>query len=213
MENNLSPIPASENKTDISELTIISDKNSTNKNLHLKKYWLYYLLIGLFLFSNLYWFIQLKVSSSNAERELNNTIKILSDQANNQLLENSKNKFELSMKALSWAVRIPLMRDNLDQIEEYFDQLVKNPDILEAILVDENFETIKLSTNKKHQGMKVDQVIIDQKLKQNEFNFIDLKEQYLMSIPVVSIDRQIGTLVLISDAKSDKFEFVINKSK
>jgi hypothetical protein len=206
METNLTPIPASENKTDITEITIISDKNSKNKNLHFKKYWLYYLLLGLLLISNLYWFIHLKISNSIAEKTLNKTVKTLSDKANAQLLDNSKNKLELSMKALSWAIRIPLMRDNLDQIEDYFDELVKNRDILEAILVDENFENIRLSTNKKHEGMKVDQVIIDQKLKQNEYNFIDLKEEYLMSIPVVSIDRQIGTLILISDAKSDKIE-------
>ena len=210
METNLTPISDIQNKSDITELSIVSDKNSGNKNLHLKRFWKYYLLLGLLLISNLYWFIHLKISNSNAEKTLNKTIKTLTDEANSQLLDNSKNKLELSMKALSWAVRIPLMRDNLDQIEDYFDQLVKNRDILEAILVDENFENIRLSTNKKHEGMKVDQVIIDQKLKQNEFNFIELKEQYLMSIPIVSIDRQIGTLLLISDAKSDQFE---NKNK
>ena len=206
METNLTPIPTSENKPELTEVTIVRDKNSTNKNLHLKKYWLHYTLIGLLLISNLYWFINLKISSSNSEIKLNKTINTLTDKANIQLLENSKNKLELSMKTLSWAVRIPLMRDNLDQIEDYFDQLVKNPDILEAILVDENFEDIKLSTNKKHEGLKIDQVIIDQDLKQNEYNFIDNDDQYLLSIPIVSIDRQIGTLIIISDAKSDQFE-------
>ena len=72
-------------------------------------------------------------------------------QAREAVARNSEQAHRLVGQALSWAVRGELIRNNLDQIDQYFQELVKTERIRQVALVG-NDGKVLLATDKKLQG-------------------------------------------------------------
>lgn len=96
----------------------------------------------------------------------------------------------------SWAVRSDLMRNNLDQTNQYLDNVLKQPFVKKAYVIDINKSTILLSTNKSENGLPVSDVTLLQPMK----NVIKLNDSTTRFIsPITGLNAFVGISVLEAD--------------
>ncbi|MEI6846835.1 MAG: hypothetical protein WCK32_02180 [Chlorobiaceae bacterium] len=98
---------------------------------------------------------------------------------------------------LAWAVRKELIKQNYDQIDEYFNQLIKRKVFGLIMLVDPS-GTITVSTDRKFQGRSFSSRYPGLKL--NAAGAVSYKVQEgksLYLIPVMGLNERIGTIVFL----------------
>lgn len=64
-------------------------------------------------------------------------------------------RLKLTASTFSWAIRGELLRENKEQINQYFNEFIKNPDIVKLQLINSETSIVELSTDKKDIGNKV----------------------------------------------------------
>lgn len=96
-------------------------------------------------------------------------------------------------RVFSWAIRSELLRDNRDQVNQFFMSLVKEPGYKTIQLVDVNSSKIIISTNKKDEGTSVSDTTI---LNANTVRS-NLEDGIIRSItPVMGLNSRIAILVI-----------------
>lgn len=97
------------------------------------------------------------------------------------------------ISSLTWAVRSEMTRDNLEQVNTYFIQLIKEPSIESIQLVEHTTGKVILSTNKKDEGtIQSDEFVLNTKAPTSQ-----LKENKIQSVaPVFGLSEQLGILVI-----------------
>lgn len=63
-------------------------------------------------------------------------------------------RMQLTATTLSWAIRGELLRNNKEQINQYFNEFVKTPGIIKLQLINSEDGLIEISTDKKDEGIK-----------------------------------------------------------
>ncbi|MDF1699235.1 MAG: hypothetical protein P1U56_25495 [Saprospiraceae bacterium] len=163
---------------------------------HLRKNWIFYAsilaAIGLAGFLWVSKGIALKKQVKTFETE---KAKIVED-AKSTLLTNTNGHLELTMKTFVWAVRSEITRGNQEQVDQYFNQLVKSEKVEEIILVDTNGKVL-ISTNKKNEGIKLETDYAEDVSKVKEVTIINKTDQQVVAAPVLSIDSRVGTLIVL----------------
>lgn len=97
------------------------------------------------------------------------------------------------VSAVTWAVRSEMTRDNLEQVNTYFIQLIKEPSIENIQLVNQTSGEVILSTNKKDEGTTVsDEFVLNAK----EPTSIIKGEKIYSAAPVFGLSQQLGVLVI-----------------
>lgn len=96
-------------------------------------------------------------------------------------------------KVFSWAIRGELLRDNREQVNQFFMNLVKEPGFKKIQLVDVNSQKVIISTDKKDEGMAISDTMI--------LNATEIRHQpngeLLRSItPVMGLNARIAVLVI-----------------
>lgn len=61
----------------------------------------------------------------------------------------------LTAKTFSWAIRSELIRDNKDQVNQFFNDFIKGSDIEKLQLINPETSIIEISTDKKDEGVKM----------------------------------------------------------
>jgi len=171
---------------------------------HFKKAWGYYFLLALVLISNLYWMVDHRFVTTKVNKEIEGSKQNISEQSKVQLLQSSEKKLRLAMQTFAWAVRAAVLRQNKDEVDQYFLELVRNPDVAEVFLVDEETKTILVASNKKHEKMKFADLYDSAYLSKNEVTFEIKNNQYFLSAPLMSLDKRLGTLFLIVEPDTIK---------
>ena len=98
---------------------------------------------------------------------------------------------------LSWSVRKELMRFNYDQIDEYFNELIKKKGFGVIMLVDP-IGTIKVSTDRKLQGSPFSRSYPGLNLGSSELVFYPIPQRKNMFlVPVMGLNEKIGTIAFI----------------
>lgn len=170
---------------------------------HFRRNWFFYILLLVTLGACAYF----GVTKMMLEREQSNILATekaqLVEKAQQELKANAAMHLELMMKTFVWAVRGELTRENQEQVNQYFKQLVKNPQISEVTLVD-NKGTILLSTNKKNEGSPLTTDYTNSVLNIDETTILDQGAQQVVAAPVLSIDSRLGTLIVLY--KTDLFQ-------
>lgn len=93
----------------------------------------------------------------------------------------------------TWSVRSELMRGNQDNVNQLFLRLLKNPSVTKVQLIDPETQKVVLSTDKKDEGVVIkDTEIVNTKNQKK----IEADNSYTIIIPVISIDRIIGVIVV-----------------
>ncbi len=112
------------------------------------------------------------------------------------------NKFaEETARVFSWAVRGEMLRENKDQVNQYFMNLVKEPGFKKIQLVDISNSTVIVSTDKKDEGSAVsDTSILNATVSRQITN-----EDYLRTItPVMGLNSRMAVLVIDREIQSTK---------
>lgn len=97
------------------------------------------------------------------------------------------------VSSLAWAVRSEMTRDNMEQVNTYFIQLIKEPTIENIQLIDHTTGKVLLSTNKKDEGTTIsDEFVLGAKGPISE-----LKDNVIQSAaPVMGLSQQLGVMVI-----------------
>ncbi|MDD2636538.1 MAG: hypothetical protein PHW82_13685 [Bacteroidales bacterium] len=97
----------------------------------------------------------------------------------------------LTAKTFSWAIRSELLRDNQEQIDQFFNEFIKNPDIIKLQLINPETFVVELSTDKKDEG-KTNisyKFITEQVIKKDATDF-------LIITPITGLNKKIGIFVI-----------------
>jgi len=101
------------------------------------------------------------------------------------------------VKPIVWSIRSEMMRGNRDQVELLMTDLLRGSDLEYLHLVDNN-KNVVLSTNKKLEGMPVDDKDVSGVLGTDSTMVFRVKNSTLTTVvaPVMGYDSRLGTLVL-----------------
>ncbi len=112
-------------------------------------------------------------------------------------LDSLKNEnYKTISNVFSWAVRSDLMRNNLDQANQYVENVTKEPYVKKAYLIDVDKKIILLSTNKAENGLPV----ADITLLQPKHDVVKLNDSTTRFIsPITGLNTIIGISVLEVD--------------
>lgn len=180
---------------------------------HFRRNWPFYTLIVLALGLSGYLWIS-KTSALKRQAKAFNQEKItIIDQAQQALKITSEKQLQMMIKTFVWAVRGEMTRDNLEQVDQYFKQLVKSERIEEITLVDKS-GTILISTNKKNEGSLLVSEYADTVLIAEEISITNIDNKEVVTAPVMSLDSRLGTLMIIyqADQFSPSTEVDLSKS-
>ncbi|MFZ1852168.1 MAG: hypothetical protein WAU15_08090 [Nitrosomonas sp.] len=99
-------------------------------------------------------------------------------------------------QVLSWAVRGELIRNNIDQIEQYFGEVVRMKDTQRVDLVDSEGQLL-VSTDKRFQESKANDVYPKEFLNLQKITLnSDVNNNKILVIPVMGLNKKIGTVIV-----------------
>lgn len=110
----------------------------------------------------------------------------------------NSDRLVLTAKTFSWAIRGELLRENNDQIDQFFKDFIKNPDIIKLQLIDPTTSEVILSTDKKDEGTtQAGLNMIDSQTVRKEASSL-----YIVT-PISGLNKKIGIFVLQAKSKKE----------
>lgn len=100
---------------------------------------------------------------------------------------------EETSKVFSWAVRAEMLRDNREQVNQFFMNLIKEPGFKKIQLIDVANAKVIISTDKKDEGTAVADTSILNATQPRQFVNDDIMRSI---VPVMGLDTRIGVLVI-----------------
>jgi hypothetical protein len=113
-----------------------------------------------------------------------------------RMVARDRQQLRLTAQALAWAVSNALIREQTDDINSRFNALIRERGLKELLLVDPA-GTVTVSTNKKSEGAPFAARYPAELLQTNELLLTERNNQYEVAAPVQSLERRLGTLVLV----------------
>lgn len=164
---------------------------------HFRNNWVSYLLLILLIGTSTF----LWLSKNNALDH--QEVTFLEQQSADRLLAQQTldsfniDQLTVTMKALVWAVRSEMVRENMEQVDQYFRQFVKTKGVNDVTLLDGS-GIIQLSTNKKVEGEAMEGELAVKVLAANDVAILDDmgSEHILIIAPVMSLNNRLGTLMV-----------------
>ncbi len=101
------------------------------------------------------------------------------------------NRLQLTAKTFSWAIRSELLRDNSEQINQFFINFIKNDAIEKLQYINAESNIIEISTDKKDEGIADVKYLslTDQQISQDSTSFE-------LATPIAGLNNQIGIFVM-----------------
>jgi hypothetical protein len=119
-----------------------------------------------------------------------------------QLARSSDADHLLFGEALAWAVRGDLLRHNLDQVDQYFAELVKTQGIQRVVLAGPDGKVL-VASDKKYQGAAFSQLFSADLLNLSQVAIRPGQgDQRLLVLPIMGLNSRLGTVVLEYQANS-----------
>lgn len=99
-------------------------------------------------------------------------------------------------QVLAWAVRGELIRSNLDQVDQYLNELVKMKDTDRVVLVSEEGKLL-VSTDKRLEDENVANLYPKEILKPDSITVVtNVDDKKLLVVPVMGLNSRIATIVV-----------------
>ncbi|SDY02458.1 hypothetical protein [Nitrosomonas sp. Nm33] len=99
-------------------------------------------------------------------------------------------------QVLSWAVRGELIRNNLDQVSQYLNELVKMKDTERVVLISDDGKLL-VSTDKKLEEAEGKELYPAEVLQKRKITMIsDVNGKKLLVIPVMGLNSRLATVVV-----------------
>ena len=122
---------------------------------------------------------------------------LLTERAEIRYIDIQRQELKLFALPLAWSVRKELMRFNYDQIDEYFNELIKRKGFGVIMLVDPS-GTIKVSTDRKLQGSPFSRSYPGMNLGSSELVFYPVQQgKSMFLVPVMGLNEKIGTIAFL----------------
>ena len=172
---------------------------------HIKQFKWFYTVIGVLLLLVIFLFVWQSMTARQHAKELEQTKTHYEEEMKLALDLNAQRQLTLMMKTFVWAVRSSMIRDNLDEVDQYFRQLVQEEHISEIVLANEE-GTILVSTNKKHEGQAFTEHYPAALLGPDDIRFENRDGYYYVSAPVLSLNTRLGTLFVVYEAEVVQLE-------
>lgn len=109
-----------------------------------------------------------------------------------QKLDNlNSDRLLLTAKTFSWAIRSELIRDNKDQVNQFFNDFIKGSDIEKLQLINPETSIIEISTDKKDEGTTIS---IYSSLEDQIVNTTSTNFQIIT--PITGLNKKMGIFVM-----------------
>lgn len=126
---------------------------------------------------------------------------LLDDVRGRIVAENDEARRQFGM-ALAWAVRGEMIRSNLDQVDQFFGEIVKLPNTERVLLVGSD-GTVQVSTDRRHLGVQAATLVAPEALLLPEVTVrSEADGTRLLVIPVMGLNARLGT-VIVSHRQAD----------
>jgi hypothetical protein len=100
--------------------------------------------------------------------------------------------------ALAWAVRGELIRNNLDQVDQFFNEIVKLPNTERVLLVGSDGK-VQVSTDRRHLGTEAAMLVAPEALLLPQVTLRAGEDgTRLLVIPVMGLNARLGTVIVSS---------------
>ena len=164
----------------------------------LKNYKWFWMALTILLVTNLYFYASNRMTIKKHNKELTQTKVHYEKELRLSLDKNAKEQLSLMLKTFVWAVRSSMIRNNMDEVDQYFTELIREENIYEIVLVG-NDGKIRVSTNKKHQTKPFSSFYPTRILAQPDIFFTHSEDSlaYYVAAPVLSLNNRLGTLFLV----------------
>ncbi|MFN3750299.1 MAG: hypothetical protein ACK4SR_02925 [Thiobacillus sp.] len=112
----------------------------------------------------------------------------------------AQNASEASLRefgtALAWAVRGEMIRNNLDQVDQFFTEIVRLPGTERALLAGADGK-VKVSTDRRHLGAEASTVVPPEVLALPQVTVRrEADGTQLLVVPVMGLNERLGTVVV-----------------
>lgn len=102
---------------------------------------------------------------------------------------------ELTAKVLSWAIRSEVSRENIEQVNQFFLQFIKDAHVSKAQYIDAETGAILISTDKKDEGT----TILNPMVLKAEKQFAEQDSlHWRIATPVMGLNQKLGVLIVES---------------
>lgn len=116
--------------------------------------------------------------------------------------QDKKDALSLFSIPLAWVVRREMISENLDQIDQYFTELVKIKGFSRIVLAKAD-GVVALSSDRKFLGAKFDSIYPAEHLTAEQTQILGSPPgQYLLVVPIMGLNKRLGTLVISYTAET-----------
>ncbi len=128
---------------------------------------------------------QFQANRSTLEAELKAKVEANADEA--------KRQFGI---ALAWAVRGEMIRNNLDQVDQFFNEIVKLPHTERVLLADDTGK-VRVSTDRRYLGVELSTLVpVEATLPKEVAVRAGPNATRLLVIPIMGLNSRLGTVVV-----------------
>lgn len=146
------------------------------------------LLIGIWVWKS----IEIKNIKSKAESDY----QALKEQAIEAIVTSREEQLKLLAKTYVWAVRTEMMRGNINQVNLYALDMIKEKNMMLIAIADDNGMIVS-STNKKNEGNPLTSVGDSTALSYNDTMVKNTGDSILIvTSPIMSFNKRLGTLFI-----------------
>lgn len=172
--------------------TTTGSQDKPKKKAFWKRHFMSLFLLLLLIVSVAWGFIANRSTVSSYEKEITE----LNADHEERIKALRKEKLEQFVSTLALAVRSEMIADNLNQVNQYFVQTLKNVDVQRILLVNQNTGQAILSTNKKDE-----ETVFDKKeLVQTKSAITkDIDGSIYAATPIMGLNTQLGVLIVQVD--------------
>lgn len=136
------------------------------------------------------------VQIGNVEKKARSERQALIEAATKQIVQAHATHLNLLAKPYVWAVRADMMRNNLNQINLFSNDLVKEENFQRIVIANDK-GIIVSSTNKKDEGEPFSSVGKDAGLTNNNTTVENMHDSLLiMTTPIMGFNTRLGTLLI-----------------
>ncbi|MFO7580739.1 hypothetical protein [Nitrosomonas halophila] len=139
---------------------------------------------------------RLERGQAELAQQLDMERKVLTKKAREYADSQYKKEEERFGQVLAWAVRGELIRNNLDQIDQYLTELVKTKDTERVVLISEEGKLL-VSTDKRLEDEEAASVYPKDVLNQRKITLkSDVDGKKILIVPVMGLNQRLATVVI-----------------
>jgi len=101
--------------------------------------------------------------------------------------------YELSTKVFSWAIRSEMLRNNTEQVDQFFLSFIKEPNVRKIQLLNPDTGKVLLSTDKKEEGQVLSQL---EGLKTDSLTAVRAEGSLKVYSPIMGLNTKLGLLIV-----------------